>query len=78
MTTEAELLLAIRLRDGGAALYDLAYLASHHTIHPAYSRIAYRMTAEGWARRPATEVVAEAARRFAAEQAGSGVQEVQP
>jgi len=78
MTTEAELLLAIRLSDGGAAIYDLTYLASRHAIHPAYSRIAFRRTAEGWASRPGAEVVAEAARRFAAEQAERGVQEAQP
>ena len=78
MTTEAQLLIAIRLSDGGAALFDLTYLASHHAIHPDFNRIAFRMTAEGWARRSGAEVVAEAARRFAAEQAGRGVQEVQP
>jgi len=78
VTTEAQLRLAIRLRDGGAALYDLAYLASHSSIHPDYGRIAFRMNAEGWARRSGDEVVAEAAARFAAEQAALGAMDGQP
>ena len=76
MTTEAELLLAIRLRDGGAAIYDLAYLANRQAIHPAYARIAFHLNKDGWATRPGSEVVAEAARRFA--EAERGVKEAQP
>jgi hypothetical protein len=77
MTTEAELRAAIRLRDGGAAIYDLAYLASRETVHPSYNRIALQLTKDGWARRTGDEVVAEAARRFAEEQALLAVRKAQ-
>ena len=78
MTTEAELRAAIRLSDGGAAIYDMAYLASKGAVHPAYNRIAVQLNRDGWARRSGAEVVAEAARRFAEEQAKRAAREAQP
>ena len=68
MTTEAELRTAIRQRDGGAAIYQLAYLASKGAVHPAYNRIALQLTKDGWSKRSGEEVLVEAARCFAGEQ----------